>query len=215
MAKEKSNTLKYHLPLSLPIKFNKEKKYGSTLRILYTGGFWWQPNLEGIIWFFYKVYPFLKNSINNGDIHIDIIGANVPEKIKLFDNEKNIKIHGFVENIEYYFNHAHICIVPILSGSGIRVKAIESLSYGIPIVSTNKGCEGIGLTNKFNSYITDDPIEFSQVLLFLSKNKEELIRITHNAQEFYINNFSINKVKKLKSNIYDFLLNKNCKSNKS
>jgi glycosyltransferase involved in cell wall biosynthesis len=75
-------------------------------------------------------------------------------------------------------------IVPLLSGSGMRIKIIEAMAMGKTVISTKVGLEGIGATHKENVLVADTAVEFKQMITWLSLNPEEMNRIGNNARSF-------------------------------
>ena len=118
----------------------------------------WKPNLEGIEWFLNKVW--IKHLVNKKIGTLHLAGKNMPKHLKK-QNYKSLKVKGLVDNSESYMINKSIMIVPIFSGSGIRIKILEGMSMGIPIISTKKGAQGINFKNNKNILICNNEIEFS------------------------------------------------------
>lgn len=119
---------------------NSQKK----LSFLYVGKLNWLPNQEGLLWFLNSVWPKAQNL--NPQIELKIIGSNPsPELIQTFSRLKNQNVDylGTVENLEPYYQDCCLALIPILSGSGTRVKAIEAARYGRSFIATAKGVEGL------------------------------------------------------------------------
>ena len=117
-------------------------------------------NTNAAKWFFDKVYPLLPDTIK-----ITVVGrvcSAVPEK-------ENIEKIEYAENLSEYYKKSKITICPMLSGTGLKIKVVESLSYGIPIVCNTRGVDG--LLNKLNNgcIVTNDPNEFSNAIQKLFK----------------------------------------------
>ncbi|MEO5684454.1 MAG: glycosyltransferase family 4 protein [Chitinophagaceae bacterium] len=92
-------------------------------------------NIEGINWFLQEVYPLLKKN----NIKIAVAG-NICNKFS-FEGPGIIKL-GFVDDVTALYSAARCTICPLKRGSGMKIKVVESLSYGIPVVSTSKGLDG-------------------------------------------------------------------------
>jgi glycosyltransferase involved in cell wall biosynthesis len=101
------------------------------------------PNYEAVEFIAEKIYPLLKQQ-SSFSFKILICGKNLPEKIqKKLSDKPEIKYCGFVENIEDYIDGADVMINPILSGGGVKTKAIDTLARNKTVISTNTGAEGI------------------------------------------------------------------------
>lgn len=133
-------------------------------------------NIKSIQWFFDKVYPLLPTSIN-----ITTIG----KICEFIPNLNNVtKIH-FVENLDQYYQKTKICLCPMLSGTGLKIKVVESLSYGIPVVCNSRGVDGLLNKSKNGCLVTDSEIEFSKNILKLLSNETFYKKTANNAQSFF------------------------------
>ena len=148
------------------------------INLLYIGTLSWNPNNEGLLWFINNVIPKLVQK--NIDFSLTIIGKN-PTKhlIESVKELKNVILLGYVENLVPYYLQSDCLIVPLFIGSGQRVKIIEGLSYGIPIISTSIGAEGLELEDGYNAYIADtvesfiekiNKVKIFEIRKMLSKN---------------------------------------------
>lgn len=137
------------------IKARKQQK--STNKILFVGSLNYNPNDIGLQWFISFVLPYI-----SGNFKFQIIGSGTPsiELVGLIKNTPNVEYIGFVESLESYYENSDIVVIPILTGSGTRLKALEAMSYQSAIISTTKGVEGLEITDQV--IIQDTPIEFAK-----------------------------------------------------
>ena len=113
--------------------------------ILHIGTMYWPPNIDAVKWFVHQVYPLIRRQ--RPDVQFDVVGARPPaELLALNDAGLGINVAGYVEDPIPYQRQAAVMIVPLLAGGGMRVKILNALAEGIPIVSTTLGCEGIEVT---------------------------------------------------------------------
>lgn len=175
MARVTAAEPKLLMPLSFP---NKGRPYQSkpvgVFNVLWMGGFGWYPNAEGVSWFVSQVFPHLRNELTANHIVLHFCGSHPPEELQAIHDGMNVFVHGFVEDIDTMLDQAHLLMVPLLSGAGIRVKIIEAMSSGVPVLSTNKGCEGIGAENGCNIMIEDDPVGFAEAIVQASREPERM-----------------------------------------
>ncbi|MEI7724891.1 MAG: glycosyltransferase family 4 protein [Bacteroidota bacterium] len=121
----------------------------------------WIPNQEGIRWFLENVWTDVHNQFP--DLKYYLAGREMPEwmlSLKL----PNVIVLGEVENARDFMGSKAIMIVPLFSGSGIRVKIIEGMAAGKTIISTSIGAEGICYTHRENILIADAPCEFFEMI---------------------------------------------------
>ena len=178
----------------------------STYIILFVGSMSWLPNIEGILWFVNKIYPIVIRNIKN--VELVIVGANPTSKIRALNKYRNITVTGFVDNIKRYYQEADVFIVPLKTGSGIRIKILEALSMKTPIVSTTIGAEGIGLTNGVNIMIADDEKNFTESIIKLLKNFEYSKKLSSAGLEFVTKEYSWENRTKEYIQVYNSLLKK-------
>ncbi|MCX6266655.1 MAG: glycosyltransferase family 4 protein [Bacteroidetes bacterium] len=128
----------------------------------------WIPNQEGIRWFLQHVWPDVHTQFP--DLKYYIAGREMPEwmlSIKL----PNVIVLGEVEDARAFLSSKAIMIVPLFSGSGIRVKIIEGMAAGKTVISTSIGAEGICYSHRENILIADAPCEFFEMISICTKNQ--------------------------------------------
>ncbi len=133
----------------------------------YVGSMDWLPNIEGIKWFFEKVIPELEKKTT--DIRISLVGRNMPDWVYRHKSPL-VEVIGEVENIFDFISHKSVLLVPLISGSGIRIKIIEAMLMEKAVISTSTGAEGLLLTNGENVIIADKPDEFANAIFYLHSN---------------------------------------------
>jgi polysaccharide biosynthesis protein PslH len=108
------------------------------------------------------------------DLRLRIIGKNPSEDVKNLEKKysNNIKIIGYVENLEQEFQNARGMVVPLLFGSGVKLKTLEAFSYGLPVIATNYGIEGINVgKNKSICLLENDLDNYWEKMLYLCDEK--------------------------------------------
>lgn len=161
----------------------------------FLGALDWMPNIQGLNWLLDEVWP--KVSLVAPEISLSIAGRNMPTRY-VSNVEKNIKSVGEVSNAVSYLTQSGILLIPLLSGSGIRIKLLEAMALGIPIITTRIGAEGIEIENRKHAIIVDNANEFANAIVELSKNIQLQKELTVNAKEFVQQNFEnrsvVNKI---------------------
>ena len=139
-------------------------------------------NIKSCNWFFSKVYPSLPTTIS-----ICVIGK-ISNYVEAYNNVTKIE---FVENLEEYYQNSKISICPMLTGTGIKIKVIEALSYGLPIVCTLRGIDG--LSNKTNNgcWVAENEKEFSEHIIQLLNDPKLYEKYRKQSLDFFTENYSI------------------------
>ncbi|PWL74230.1 hypothetical protein DBY21_09435 [Candidatus Gastranaerophilales bacterium] len=154
--------------------------------IMYVGTMSWDANIDGLSYFLRNIYPDIKKHIPN--IKFYIIGKNPPELIKRYSySDPSIIITGFVEDLKEYYNKCKLFIVYLRYGSGIKIKILETLAMGLPVISNNIGLEGIK-TKATIKCKTD--IDFANQIISLLKDKNKLEQMSKYAYSYIEKNYS-------------------------
>jgi glycosyltransferase involved in cell wall biosynthesis len=158
--------------------------------ILFTGDFNYSPNIEGLSYFIRRVFPKIKGEVEN--IKLIVAGRN-SKKLKIGD--KAVLLYGEFQKEEEVFSKATITIAPLLTGGGSRYKIIESLAFGIPVVSTIQGAEGIKPGDN-GILIARDEDQFSSHCIKLLKDRKLTWEMGEKGRKFVEINYSFENIKK-------------------
>ncbi|HEY0827517.1 MAG TPA: glycosyltransferase [Bacilli bacterium] len=161
-----------------------------------------KENYDGVIWFIKNIYPKIKEEIPN--ISFVIVGNNPPKKlVKLSKWDKSIELTGFVDDPYKIINQSRVGIVPLKLGAGIKIKVLEFLSCGIPVVSTSIGAEGIDAIEEDGLFVEDIEQRFVDRLLELCTNYELAKNYGHRARDYICSNYALESNKYKISQIYN------------
>jgi glycosyltransferase involved in cell wall biosynthesis len=150
-------------------------------RILHIGTMYWPPNIDGIRWFIYEVYPHIR--AKRPDTVFDVIGARPPQELlNLSGNGTGINVTGYVNDPTPYLEQAGVMVIPLRAGGGMRVKILNTLAQGVPIVSTSLGCEGIRVTHEQDILIADTPTDFAEAVLRVLNDPGLSARLSDNGR---------------------------------
>jgi len=138
-------------------------------------------NRKSLEWFFEKVYPLLSSSIR-----ILIVGR----VSKYISVPKNVETIHFAENLSSYYNQSKIALCPILEGTGIKIKAVEALSFGLPVVGTAHTLDGFSSKSDNGCLIADAPEDFRNHIMALLENENYYNLIKIQAVQYFSNHFS-------------------------
>ncbi len=127
--------------------------------LLYAGSFGYIANYEAMVWFATQVFPLIQG---RELLKVRVTGNPADRNLTpLRDACPQIEFTGFVDDIRPYFARSSICIVPILAGGSTRLKIIEAMAWGTPVVSTRVGAEGLEVTHEQDILLADTPEEFA------------------------------------------------------
>lgn len=171
--------------------------------ICYIGSMDWLPNREGIEWFLDKVWPKVQSQFP--ELKFFIAGRNFPTDFpdKVY---QNVEMVGEVENSRAFIQSKSIMVVPLFSGSGIRVKILEAMAEGRTVISTTIGVEGIDAVNDQHILLADDADAFARQIKRCLKDPAFCRTIAQNGHTFVRNKFDNKVIVKELLNFYKSLL---------
>jgi len=164
----------------------------------------WMPNIEAVDWFLTKCWKNILKQVP--DAKFVLAGRNMPQRLAKL-NQPNVLVVESVKDSKIFYNEHEIMLVPLLSGSGLRIKLIEGMAYGKAIVSTSIGAEGINYTNGKNILIADSAEDFTKAVIELLKDETKRISLEQGALNFAEKEFDNKIVVAGLVNFYKTLLN--------
>lgn len=153
-----------------------------------------EHNVKAVKWFFSEVYPFLKPSIKI--IIVGKITKHIPDL-------NNVTKMNFVEDLDAIYLQSKVAICPMLSGTGIKIKVVEALAFGIPVVCNERGVDG--LLNKINNgcMVENDSKKFAEAVENLLEDSLLYQKTSDNAFEFFANNYSAKNNYKILDSVFN------------
>lgn len=179
-----------------------QRSFSERRDIMFVGGFAHQPNIDAVEWFVREIFPLIKEKIPA--IKFYVVGSEPPREITRL-NSNDIIITGYVKDLAPYFENCKLSVSPLRYGAGVKGKINHSMSYGLPVVTTSIGAEGIELIDGENALIANDPEEFARKVILLYKDEEMWHKLSTNSLENVRNNYLYDVIKnKLKSVLDNF-----------
>ena len=173
--------------------------------LLSIGTMYWPPNVDAMQWFVSEVLPLIRQT--KPDTRLLVVGAKpTPEIIGLGERDPNIVVTGTVPDVRPYASECGVFIVPLRSGSGMRVKILNALSMGLPVVSTTVGAEGIAVTHGKDILLADTPQAFADAVLSILRDRELGNYLGRNGRELMEQNYSWSAVGRQLHAVYDTVL---------
>ncbi len=155
--------------------------------LFHLGSMEWAPNQEGLIWFVDKCWPAIHEKYPK--LKFYVAGRNAPQWLQKKMDRPNIEFIGEVENAYEFMNSKSVMIVPLFSGSGMRIKIIEGMALGKSIVTTPIGAEGINVVHRKHLLIANNESDFVHSVFNLIDDPDLFRETGKNAIEFIHENF--------------------------
>lgn len=167
-------------PFGVKMPGRQPEPYGNLTKVYHIGAMDWLPNKEGVEWFLREVWPLVHQSAPGVSFYFagrampDSMANNLPE---------GAYCPGEVEDAKAFISDKHILVVPLRSGSGIRVKTLEAMAAGKLVISTDIGMQGIDAKPDLHYLSANNAQEFVRLITWASSHPEQAIDIIHNAQD--------------------------------
>jgi len=195
LKKINSNAKTVAIPTAINIKKYQLSQTINTIphSMIYVGNFSWLPNLQGLLWFLKEVWPEIIETFPKAKLFI--VGKNPPKEISKYQNN-DVIITGYVNDVKPWIAKSEIFLVPLFSGGGIRIKILEAMAIGKPIISTSIGAEGIDVKNMKNIIISDDKENFIKSIKLLFTNKKIRDDLSKNSRKLIEEKYSFEVIEK-------------------
>ena len=135
------------------------RRWRDSTTVLHLGTMYWPPNVEGVLWFAREVFPLVRERIPGA--RFSIVGKRPPARVRRLQADPAVEVTGYVADPMPYVERSAAFIVPVRAGGGMRVKILDAWMWGIPVVSTMIGAEGIDIVPGENIIIADEPRAFA------------------------------------------------------
>ncbi len=139
-------------------------------RIVFTGALYTVPNVDAAVWFCRQVLPLVR--IEEPSAEVDLVGARPVGEVRALGELAGVTVHPDVATVAPYLQGARVAVVPIRVGSGSRLKALEALAAGRPVVGTSIGLEGLDLRPGVHALIADQPADFAAAVVRVLRDDE-------------------------------------------
>jgi len=180
-------------------KFSPSK---STNRWYHIGSMEWHANADAVDWYIKEIHPLIIE--NNTNYTLNLAGKGIDAN--LFRSMPQVTVAENVENAYDFVNLNDVCIVPLKSGSGIRLKILEAMAAGKLVISTTIGAQGIDYIDGKHLLIADTPSEFLSVFKEINNYQIDFQSIIKNARILIEENYATKALAKKQSMFYQGLL---------
>jgi len=150
--------------------------------LLYIGKMTYPPNRDAVRYFCYSILPLILE--RRRDICFHALGQPALEELKASAPPEALDLAGRVNDPADYYRRCAVSVVPLRAGSGVRLKILESMAYGRPVVTTSIGCEGLHVTHMKNIWVADTPQDFAEGVLRLLFDEALWKQMAENGRRF-------------------------------
>lgn len=161
-------------------------------------------NVDSIFYFVRQIYPIIKKS--RPKVRLNIVGYNPTKAVRSLEKDPSITVVGGVPDFRPYISQAKVSIAPMVSGSGIQNKILQSMAIGTPVVSTTIATLALQVINGEQILIADHPEEFARAVISLLQDIRLRQKISRNARAYVEEFHNWDKIGVRLDNIYRSLI---------
>ncbi len=178
-------------------KYKKRKAVCSN-NIVFVAGFRHSPNVDAAVWFVTKIFPRIRAC--NDTVHLYLVGSNPTEQVLSLQSD-DITVTGYVtdDDLRDFYAQARLAVVPLRFGAGTKGKVLEAMAYGVPLVTTDIGIQGMPELVDIIA-VQNDEEQFAESVKRLLHDDSEWQRIAHGGWEYIQTNFSRKSIR----NVFEF-----------
>ncbi|MBE3560370.1 MAG: glycosyltransferase [Ktedonobacteraceae bacterium] len=144
-------------------------------RLVFTGTMNYYPNIDAVLFFVRECWPLIRSQVPDATWHI--VGKSPPPEVVKLAELPGVTVTGAVPDVRPYLAQAAVAIVPLLIGSGTRLKILEALAMRKAVVSTSLGCEGLTVTPGEHLVVADQPENFARAVVDLLQHTEKRVAL--------------------------------------
>lgn len=148
--------------------------------MLFVGTFAYPPNVDAVVHFCESILPLVRRRIP--DARLVAVGLDPPERVRRLARAGAVEIAGSVADVVPYYRDAAIAVVPLRAGGGTRLKILEAMALGRPVVSTSLGCEGLAAVDGEQIAVADTPHRFADAIVELLGDRGRRERMAREAR---------------------------------
>lgn len=149
--------------------------------LVFTGVMDYPPNIDAVVWFVEEIFPRLRARFP--ELRFDIVGARPGAEVLALRDRPGVKVTGEVPDVRPYVRQAAAFVVPLRSGGGTRLKILQAMALGCPVISTRIGAEGLEVAHDETLLFADDAAQFQQQLERLFESQDLRQRIVNQGRE--------------------------------
>lgn len=170
-----------------PERFAFRPKGRKGKKILFLGGMDYSPNLDAARYFLGEVFPLILQE--EPEAQVLLVGRDLA-KLGELASSPGVECHESVPEVLPWFYEADLLAVSLRQGAGTRIKVLEAMAAGLPVVSTSKGCEGIAAKNGRDLLISDTTQGFAAAALRIMQSMEIGTRLAQSARDLVMENYT-------------------------
>jgi O-antigen biosynthesis protein len=169
------------IPNIHPLYTGSITAYEQRANLLFIGGYNHPPNVDAVLWLCQEIMPLVWQA--QPEMQLTLLGSHPTVEVLALAADPRIHVTGYLKDVESFFLNHRVFVSPLRFGAGMKGKIGQSLSYGLPVISTSIGVEGMDLKHQFDAMIADDAQPFAELILKLYQDPQLWQQLSQNSLE--------------------------------
>jgi glycosyltransferase involved in cell wall biosynthesis len=167
--------------------------------LFFIGGFEHQPNVDAVQWFVSEILPAVRRELP--EVAFRVVGSRPTDEVKKLGSP-GVQVAGFVADPEPFFARSRVFVSPLRYGAGMKGKIGQAMAFGLPVVTTSVGAEGMRLADGETALVADDPASFAAAVVRLYRDDQLWRRLSENGRSHIERHFSGQAVRGLLAELF-------------
>lgn len=168
--------------------FHPVERITGSRNLLFVGTMYWPPNIDSVLYFHREVFPIVKT--DRPECRLTVAGQRPTSAVKDLEKDPSVRVTGYVDDIREVSRDCGAFIVPLRSGSGVRVKILNAFAMGLPVISTTLGAEGLDVRDGEHLLIADSAEDFAQAITKVLDNPDLAAKLSQNGRKLVCDRYS-------------------------
>ena len=184
-------------------RFERQPSTPREKAFIILGSLSWAPYAQSVAWFLNEVWTHFAKA--NPGVSLYVVGSSPPIEIQRWNGTQGVNVTGFVDDVRPLMHRCTAMIVPLLSGSGMRIKIVEAMAAELPVISTSVGIEGIKATADVHALVANTSDELQSAMSTLLDNPEICASLISNGHQLAVDEYEWSSIAKGFVDVYDSL----------
>lgn len=184
-------------------RFERQQSTPREKAFIILGSLSWAPYAQSVAWFLNEVWTHFAKA--NPGVSLYVVGSSPPIEIQRWNGTQGVNVTGFVDDVRPLMHRCTAMIVPLLSGSGMRIKIVEAMAAELPVISTSVGIEGIKAMADVHALVANTSDELQSAMSTLLDNPEMCASLIANGHQLAVDEYEWASIARGFVDVYDSL----------